>query len=298
MLNSIIAHSIGYIPKPIVKIASLSYIAGAHLEDAIRVIRGLNLQQVRATSDVLGEFVNSKAQALAGKDHDLEVLDAFAHNKLTANLSIKLTSLGLDIEHDFCYANVKEIVARAASHKNFVRIDMEDSKCTTATLDIYRRIRADGFRNVGAVLQAYMRRSAADIDALPADGLNVRLCKGIYIEPEAIAFKGPDEVRANYKMLLRKLFDKGSFVGIATHDEALIQDAYEVIKERRLTREQYEFQMLLGVRESRRAQIVRDGHPMRVYVPFGDDWYGYATRRLKENPQIAMNVIKSFFGVS
>ncbi len=298
MFNSLLAHSIGLLPKPIVKIASSPYIAGAKLDDAVRKIRELNAMNIRATSDVLGEFVNSKEQAITAKGHDMETLEAFAKYNLNSNLSIKLTSLGLNIDADFCYTNVKELVARAAELHNFVRIDMEDSGCTTATLDIYKRLRAAGFTNCGVVLQAYMRRSAADIDALPSDHLNVRLCKGIYIEPEAIAFKDREEVRRNYKLLLRKLMDKGAFVGIATHDEPLIVDAYSEIAQRKLTASSYEFQMLLGVRENRRAQTVRDGHPMRVYIPFGEDWYGYATRRLKENPQIAMNVVKSFFGIS
>ncbi|HZV13409.1 MAG TPA: proline dehydrogenase family protein, partial [Candidatus Kapabacteria bacterium] len=193
---------------------------------------------------------------------------------------------------------VKTILECAASHNNFVRFDMEDSSCTSLTLDLYRRMRAEGFTNLGVVLQAYMRRSIDDIDALPADHLNVRLCKGIYIEPELIAYKNREEVRNNYKMLLRKLLDKGAYVGIATHDEPLIQDAYMLLQQKGLPTQAYEFQMLLGVREEKRAQIVRDGHRVRVYVPFGDDWYGYSIRRLKENPQIAKYVVKSMFSAS
>jgi len=298
MLNFLISRFIGYVPKPIVKKVSTRYIAGAKLDDAIRVIRALNGSNALATVDVLGEFVNTTEQVTLSMAHDIEVLDTFFREHVLSNLSIKLTSLGLNIDYELCCRNVKKILECATQYNNFVRMDMEDSSCTRKTLDVYKRMRSEGFTNTGVVLQAYMRRSAADIDALPRENLNVRLCKGIYIEPESIAYKGYEEVRNNYKLLLRKLIDTGAYVGIATHDEALIQDAYALINERNLPKTAYEFQMLLGVREERRSQIIRDGHRMRVYVPFGDDWYGYSTRRLKENPQIAMNVVKSLFGIS
>ena len=265
------------------------------MQDALNTIKVLNSAGVRGTIDILGEFIERIQQAEAAREIDFQILDGIRDSKVDANLSVKLSSLGLKIDFEFCCQATKAILEH--SQGRFVRLDMEDSSCTDLTLNLYRRMRAEGFTNVGVVLQAYMRRSAADIDALPADHLNVRLCKGIYVEPAAIAFKGRGEVQDNYKLLLRKLFDKGAYVGIATHDDVLIDDAIALVGTRGLPATTHEFQMLLGVREDRRAQLVRDGHGMRVYVPFGEQWYGYSMRRLQENPKIAVYIIKAMFGL-
>jgi proline dehydrogenase len=174
---------------------------------------------------------------------------------------------------------------------------MEDSSCTSLTLELYRRMRAMGFANVGIVLQACLRRSAADIDELPSEGLNVRLCKGIYLEPPAIAFQEREEIQANFSRLLRQLLERGAYTAIATHDDVLIEDALALIAQSDLPKERHEFQMLLGVREAKRTALVRAGHGMRVYVPYGKDWYGYSMRRLQENPRIALHIAKALAGL-
>jgi proline dehydrogenase len=292
-VHSIFAKLLPIIPRTIVHKVARKYIAGDELDDALRAIRGFNGRGIRGTIDILGEFVTRMEQTADARAMDLKILDGIKASGVNANLSVKLTTIGLRLDFEYCCRTVKEILAHAASMGNFVRLDMEDSPCTTLTLDLYRRMRAEGFTNVGVVLQAYMRRSAQDIDALPSDGLNVRLCKGIYRESEGIAFQGREEVQRNYKLLLRKLFDKGAYVGIATHDDLLIDDACDLVAARHLPQTAYEFQMLLGVREERREEIVRSGHSMRVYVPFGRDWYGYASRRLKENPLMAYYIVKA-----
>jgi proline dehydrogenase len=228
-----------------------------------------------------------------------DVLHAIDHEKLDSNLSIKPTQMGLTIDPGFCEENLRVLLDLAKQYGNFVRIDMEDHPTTDATLAIYRSLRRDYPGMVGTVLQAYMRRSASDIADLMADGpTNLRLCKGIYVEPEHVAFKGREEVRDNFRALNRSLLSNGAYVGIATHDDPLIEDALSLVRELGLERSQYEFQMLLGVRPQRRDQILALGHRMRVYVPFGDRWYAYSTRRLKENPNMAMHIVKAIVGIN
>jgi proline dehydrogenase len=216
-------------------------------------------------------------------------------NNLKSTVSIKLTQLGLKIDKELCYQNVKEIISEAASLGNFVRIDMEDATATGDTLDVYRRLRGEGFSNTGVVIQAYMRRSESDVRTLVKEGTNFRLCKGSYNELPSIAYKGRQEIRDNYMRLLQIMLDGGSYVGIATHDDCLIDGALSTIQKSGFDRSKYEFQMLLGVRERRRDQIVREGHRMRVYVPYGEQWYAYSIRRLKENPLMAWYITKAIF---
>lgn len=295
MLNALIAKLLPIVPKPIVKVVASRYIAGATIEDAVRVVRGLNNNNTKATIDVLGEFVESREQSLEETEMSLLTLDAIRQHNLRSGLSIKPTSLGLGIEEEFCYKNVHRVLERAQEYGRFVRIDMENSPYTTKTLNLYRRLRADGLDNTGVVIQAYMRRSEEDIRSLVALNASVRLCKGIYIESEDIAFKGREEVQNNYKKLLVQLFDNGLYVGIATHDDVLINFAREYIAKHGIAKDCYEFQMLLGVRDDKRSELVREGHALRVYVPYGRDWYGYSVRRLKENPQMAGHVLKAIF---
>lgn len=295
MLNALIAKLLPIVPKPIVKVVASRYIAGATIEDAVRVVRGLNNNNTKATIDVLGEFVESREQSLEETEMSLLTLDAIRQHNLRSGLSIKPTSLGLGIEEEFCYKNVHRVIERAQEYGRFVRIDMENSPYTTKTLNLYRRLRADGLDNTGVVIQAYMRRSEEDIRSLVALNASVRLCKGIYIESEDIAFKGREEVQNNYKKLLVQLFDNGLYVGIATHDDVLINFAREYIAKHGIAKDRYEFQMLLGVRDDKRSELVREGHALRVYVPYGRDWYGYSVRRLKENPQMAGHVLKAIF---
>jgi proline dehydrogenase len=295
MLNQLVAKALPIVPKPIVRAVSSRYIAGETIQDAVNTTRKLNAANAKATIDVLGEFVSSRRQAEQEADMSSKVLDAIGETKIQSGLSVKLTSLGLDIEDEFCYKNVSALVKKAHEIKRFVRLDMENSPYTDKTIDIYKRLRSEGLDNTGVVIQAYMRRSEDDIKDLAKMGASVRLCKGIYIEPDHVAIQGREEVQNNYKKLLRLLFDNDMYVGIATHDDVLLDDARNEIAKRGIKPDRYEFQMLLGVREQKRDALIKEGHKMRIYVPFGHDWYGYSVRRLKENPEVAGHIMKAMF---
>jgi proline dehydrogenase len=295
LLNKAVVTALPFIPKSIVGQVAKRYIAGTLLEDGIATVQRLNSKTILATMDLLGEDVKDAQETAAVQQGILSILEAIKSNRLAANVSLKPTQLGLIIDKELAYRNIKAILEQAQKHDMFVRIDMEDAATTDATLELYRRVRSDGFNNVGMVIQAYLHRSEADVRALVKQGANIRLCKGIYNESPSIAFKGREEIRQNYIKLLKIILESGTYIGIATHDDVLIDAAYNSIAELNLKPEQYEFQMLLGVREKRRDQTVRDGHRLRVYVPFGKDWYGYSTRRLKENPLMAWYIIKAIF---
>jgi proline dehydrogenase len=275
------------VPRPIVRKISDRYIAGTDLVDACRVVKRLNAEGKMATIDVLGEEISTRRETLDIVRAYHDVFEAIEREQLDSNVSIKLTGLGLNLAYELCRANLEKVVRHAAESGNFVRIDMEDSSCTSDTLRMYRELREAGLDNVGVVLQAYLRRTIRDIRALAPLKPNVRLCKGIYVEPPLIAYRDFEEVRANFVLALRELLRAGSYVGIATHDKWLISEGLRLVEEHRLTRDQYEFQMLLGVSEAAGDRLVRDGHRLRVYVPFGDHWYSYSVRRLQENPKIA-----------
>ena len=298
LVNRLMVSVLQLFPKSLVKPFAMRYIAGENLDDAVRVVRDLHSKNRMATVDVLGENVSTKEESLMAVKAGEEVLHAINENHLDANLSIKLTQFGLRIDEEFCYSNVKRLLETARGYNNFVRVDMEDSSTTSATLELYERLRSDGFENVGVVIQAYMRRSEADVKRLVNRKVNVRLCKGIYIEPETIAFKDREEIRRNYLKLLKMLLDAKCYVGIATHDDFLIRGAYQYLRETSLQKSDCEFQMLYGVRMKLRDQIIADGHRMRIYVPFGQQWYGYSMRRFKENPQIARYVLRALFSSS
>ena len=291
--NNLIVRFVQLMPKPVVGFFSKKYIAGETLQDAVEYVKILNSKGIYATMDVLGESVANKEESIKCKNEALEVLEAIEKNKLMANLSIKPTQMGLAIDEQFAYEQILELVKKAAEYKNFVRIDMEDSPFTDKTLNLYKRI-FEHHKNVGVVIQAYMKRSFNDIVSLNKIGTNYRLCKGIYVEPATIAYKGKQEVRDNYLKLLDQIFKDGNYVGIATHDKLLIDAAYTRIKEQNIPKERFEFQMLLGVREDLRDKINSDGYKIRIYVPFGKDWYAYSVRRLKENPSVAGTIAKSF----
>ncbi len=297
LFNTLVVKSLPVIPKSIIKQVAKRYIAGDALSDAVSTVQRLDKLGAASTVDVLGEFVSSRDQASQACNSSAKVIDAIHDHKLPAYLSVKLTSLGFDIDDEFCAANLRSLLSSAQAKGIFVRLDMENSPYTTRTLDLYRRMRGEGFDNIGVVIQAYMRRSEKDIRELASLKADVRLCKGIYIEAAEIAFKERSEVQDNYKRLLRQLLENGMKVRIATHDDVLIDDAMKALQEAKAAKDVYEFQMLLGVREERRDQIIRGGHSMRIYVPFGEDWYGYSTRRLKENPQVAGYVAKAMFGL-
>ncbi|MDH7603284.1 MAG: proline dehydrogenase family protein [Melioribacter sp.] len=293
-LNRAIVEVVKILPQSIVFIFAKRYIAGETIEDGVRVVKELNSKGILATMDVLGEAVTNKEESEQAKLECLNVLDVIEQYNLKSNLSIKPTQMGLNIDKEFCYQQVSEILEKAAKYKNFVRIDMEDSSTTDATFELYKRLRKK-YDNVGIVVQAYLRRTMNDIKNLDMKGTNYRLCKGIYIESEKIAYKDRQEIRDNFVKILEYFFDNGNYVGIATHDDYLIEKAYQMIKEKNIPKDKFEFQMLYGVKENLRDKINADGYKIRVYVPFGKHWYNYSIRRLQENPQVAWYITKSIF---
>jgi proline dehydrogenase len=292
VFNRLLVKTLPLAPKAIVGLVAKRYVAGSTLDDAFKVIRGLNAQGAMATLDVLGEEVSEREKAVAFTEEYIVVLHAIAREGVDSNVSVKLTMLGLKIDEGFCRDNVDRIAAAAHEHGNFVRIDMEDATTTDATLRIYREIHAR-YGNLGCVLQAYMRRTLRDIDDLPAEKPSVRICKGIYVEPRTVAWKGYDTVRANYVNALEKLLAKGIYTAIATHDEYLAARAVGLIDKYGVPRDRYEFQMLLGVDDELRRILLAGGHRLRVYVPYGRDWYPYSMRRLRENPEVARHILRA-----
>ncbi|HEX2181753.1 MAG TPA: proline dehydrogenase family protein, partial [Rubrobacteraceae bacterium] len=295
MLDKAIANSVPVIPRPVVRRISRRYIAGDTLEEAVAVVRDLNRKGCVATIDLLGESTESKADAARTLRDYKRVVEALEVHDLRSGISVKLTGLGLDLSEELCRANLEEIVEYAGARGRFVRVDMEDSPYTGVTLDMVTELH-ERHGNVGAVIQAYMRRSLEDVTRLAEAGVSVRLCKGIYDEPRRIAYKDFDTVRENYRLLLEELLRRGVYVGIATHDEFLVWHPLRLIHQLEVPRDRYEFQMLLGVDEELRGILVNAGHKLRVYVPFGEDWYEYSSRRLKENPKIAGYVARDVFG--
>jgi len=292
VFNRVLVTTLPLVPKFIVGRVASRYVAGETLDQALQVVRDLNAQGAMATVDVLGEEVKEREKALDAVEKYVRVLQAFDQHKLDSNVSIKPTLLGLKIDEGFCRDNIERIAAVAKQYGNFVRIDMEDHTCTDATLRIYRELHAR-YGNLGAVLQSYMRRTLQDISELPRESPNVRLCKGIYVEPRRVAWKGYDTVRANYVLALEKLLATGIYVGIATHDEYLVAQAVGLIDKHGVPRDRYEFQMLLGVDEELRRILIQGGHRLRIYVPYGQDWYPYSIRRLRENPEVARHVLRA-----
>jgi proline dehydrogenase len=294
LLDKAIVRMLPAVPRPIVQRFSSRYIAGTTLSDAVGVVQTLNGEGKLATIDVLGEEITRESEARAIAEAYRDVFRAIVSERLDSAVSVKLTALGLDLSYELSRDNLESVLREAAAHGNFVRIDMEDSSTTSDTLRMYRELREGGFDNVGVVLQAYLRRTLDDVAALSDLTPNVRLCKGIYVEPPSIAFTDYDAVRANYVRSLEALFETGGYVGIATHDEWLIGEGLRRVEG--MSPSEYEFQMLLGVREQRASELVAAGHRLRVYVPFGEHWYQYSLRRLQENPAMAGTIAKATVG--
>ena len=284
------------VPKPVVQRFSARYIAGATLPEAVHAVKDLNAAGKLATIDVLGEEITHEDEARAIAVAYGNVFAEIERERLDSNVSVKLTALGLHLSYELCRESVESVLAAAAARGNFVRIDMEDSTTTTETLRLYRELRESGHDNVGVVLQAYLRRTLDDVRALADLRPNVRLCKGIYVEPPSIAFTDHDAVRASFVRCLDALLDANAYVGIATHDEWLIGEGLERVRGRALAHDAYELQMLLGVRDDRASELVADGHRLRVYVPYGEQWYGYSLRRLQENPAMAGTIARATVG--
>jgi proline dehydrogenase len=288
------------VPRPVVQKLSGRYIAGPELKDARETVRHLNGEGKLATIDVLGEEITTAEEAAAIVRAYQDVFADIERCALDSGVSVKLTALGLKLGRDLCRDNLRTVVVDAASRGNFVRIDMEDSSTTDDTLQLYRELRAEGHTNLGVVLQAMLRRTLADVEALATLTPSVRLCKGIYLEPADVAYQDDQAVRASFVRALEALLDAGCYVGIATHDEWLLGEGERLVAEHGLDREEYEFQMLLGVRPQRGDELVAAGHRLRIYVPFGRHWYAYSLRRLQENPRIAgyiaADTLGRFFG--
>jgi proline dehydrogenase len=300
MFNKIIAAILPYFPKKFIWIFSKSYISGETLDDAMRVSKELNSKEIKVTLDVLGEFIKTLDEAETNKKEYLNLIEISYKNRIDGNFSVKPTSFGLLIDKEICYTHIREIVAKAAFYNGFIRIDMEDSPCTDDEIALFRRLKAEFPLNVGLVVQAYLRRTLKDLEQMidlnnEKVPLNYRLCKGIYVEHESIAFKKYEEINQHYLEDLEFLLRNKIYVGIATHDKPLVEGAYNLIKKYNVPKNMYEFQMLYGVTPKLRDRIVNEGHTMRVYVPFGKQWFGYSTRRLKENPKMASHIIKAVF---
>ncbi len=300
MLNKLIAAMLPYFPKKFIWLFSKSYISGETIDDAMRVSKDLNSKNIKVTLDVLGEFISTPEEAEANKKEYLDTIDHTYKSGVDGNFSVKPTFFGLLFDQETCYRNIREIVAKAASYNGFIRIDMEDSSCTDPELKLFRRLKAEFPGNVGIVIQAYLKRTIDDIKALSDLNsaeypLSFRLCKGIYIEPEEISFKKYEEIDMHYLEDLEYMLKNKIHVGIATHDKPLVEGAYKLLEKYSVPKNMYEFQMLYGVTPGLRETIVDKGHSMRVYVPFGKQWFGYSTRRLKENPKMASHIIKAIF---
>jgi len=291
-IDRAIAGFLPYLPKALVGRVARKYIAGETVDSAIGVARELNRKGFRATMDILGEDVHHIDQARGAALTYRTLLDHLQREKIDSNVSVKLTQLGLKVDKRECLELADSVVVRARDLGNFVRLDMEDSSCTTDTLEIYAELRRRHV-NVGVVVQAYLHRTAGDVTRLAGVRPNFRLCKGVYVEPASIAWQDMNDINRSYLQLLEQMLRSHIYVGIATHDEVIVREAQRLISELKLPPTAYEFQMLLGVAEPLRERIRAAGHTLRVYIPFGSDWYAYSVRRLRENPRLAGYVLKS-----
>ncbi|MDO8951343.1 MAG: proline dehydrogenase family protein [Draconibacterium sp.] len=300
MLNKLIANILPHMPKKLVWVFSKRYIAGESIEEGLLASKLLNEKKIEVTIDLLGEFIKSLDEAKENRNQYFEIINRFTEEKIIGNFSLKPTMFGLLIDKAVCFGYIREIVALAAEKNSFVRIDMEDSACVDMEIEIFRKLRAEFPKNVGLVLQAYLRRTMGDLENFndinsELHPINFRLCKGIYVEPEKIAFKDYQVVRDNFLNDLDYMFRNKMYAAIATHDKYLVEHAFRMIEKYKVPKNRYEFQMLYGVTPELRQTIIDKGHKMRVYVPFGKQWFNYSTRRLKENPKMATDIIKALF---
>ena len=300
MFNKLIAALLPFMPQRFVWIFSKRYVAGLNLNEAIENCKKLNAEGVKVTIDILGEFIKTLDEAETNTKDYIEVIETTQQHGIDGNYSVKPTMFGLLLDKDVCYKHIREIVAKAALYNNFIRIDMEDSPCTDMEIELFRKLHQEFPKNVGLVLQAYLKRTKGDIEDMldmntPDIPLNYRLCKGIYVEPANIAYKSYEEINHHYLDDLELMFQNKIYVGIATHDKPLVDGAFKLIEKYNVPKNMYEFQMLYGVTPELRQSIVDAGHTMRVYVPYGQRWFGYCTRRLKENPKMAGMIMKALF---
>ena len=300
MFNKFIASLLPYFPKSFIWLFSKRYIAGKTIQDAIHESKKLNREGIMVTVDLLGEFITNLKQAEDNKDEYLEIIRIFEKENIDGNYSLKPTMFGLLLDEEVCYNNIREIVKTASEYGNFVRVDMEDSQCVDKEIRLFRRLKKEFPESVGLVFQAYLKRTLSDIKTLEklnteTNPVNYRLCKGIYVEPAQIAYKKYAEINEHFLTDLDYMFSKKMYPAIATHDKQLVEGAYKLIEKYNVPTDKYEFQMLYGVTPELRRSIVEKGHRMRVYVPYGSQWFAYSTRRLKENPKMASLIIKALF---
>jgi proline dehydrogenase len=295
VFNKLIVALMPLAPRLLVKMVSKRYIAGEDTKSAMAICQELKEQGFLTTVDILGESVTSNAQAKLARDSYLDLITEVANSGIAKNISLKPTALGLGLSEDLAFEYIESIVQKAHTAGVFIRIDMENSPYTDKTLDIYDRLRSK-YPKIGTVIQAYMHRSQDDVRRIASSSGNLRICKGIYKESPQIAFQDADKVRQNYLSLVREMLKQGAYVGIATHDHFLIDESLKIIEELQIPTDKYEFQALLGVPIVKRLdELVQMGHKVRIYVPFGSEWYAYSSRRLKENPDIAGYVLKNIF---
>jgi proline dehydrogenase len=294
LIDRVVAATLPMIPKPVVRKVAAPYIAGEKLEDLIAISADFNRDGYMVAAAVLGEFVSKPEEAEEAVREYVELLDALKARHIDAYIHVKPTHLGLLIDRELCLKNLRTILDTALRNGQFVRMDMEDSPVTDATLEVYYKIH-ESYENFGLVLQSRLRRTLGDARQLARVKANVRVCKGIYLEPYRIAYNDPKIIRDNYIAIVDTLMSAGCYVALATHDEQLVWGSEQIISRLGLGREQYEFQMLLGVLPSLRAIIRDSGHRLRVAVPFGPSWYAYSLRRLRKNPAIAGYVMRSMF---
>lgn len=300
MFNKLISQIIPVLPKQLVWIFSKRYIAGATLEDAIKVTVDLNNKGIKVTLDILGENIKYLNEANSYKEQYINTIKITQKLNLDCSYSLKPSMFGLMLDTQRCYELIKEVAEVVVKGDKQIILDMEGSDCTDSEIKLFKDLYMEYPGNVGFVLQAYLKRTATDIESLRkvsfnGYSINLRLCKGIYIEPETISFKSKEEVRSNYIKNMRSIMKGGFYGAFATHDIKLVNSIYNEIKGQNLDKNKFEFQMLYGVKPELRQKIVNDGYTMRVYVPFGKDWFGYSTRRLKENPKVVGHIIRSLF---
>ena len=293
--NNLIAKILPIVPKPIVGMFSRQYIAGETLDDAVPKVKALMEQGMCITMDLLGEEVKKKEDSLKAVETYLQILETINEEKLDGNISVKPTQMGLKLDKEFCYDNIKTLVEKAKEYNNFVRIDMEDSSCVDDTLEIFLRLKKK-YSNVGTVIQSYLRRLPEDVNKLIANKANLRFFKGAYYwEPRDVVYKDGEIINQSFAYFLEKLLANKCYIGIATHDEKLVWEGIKLVDKLKLKPDQYEFQMLYGVDHELRRIIVNSGHRLRVYVPFGKEWFAYSIRRLKENPKMVNYIMKNTF---
>ena len=295
LINNLIIQILPFLPKFLVKIVASPYIAGITDEEMLQNVEKLNRKGFKVAIDILGEHVKTENEAEEITKRYSRIYDEINKRNLLANISIKLTHIGQDLGIDIVRNNLSKLVEAAKKNNNFLRLDMENVPYTSETIQLYKEM-FNNYNQIGIVIQAYLHRSIDDIKALSNDKFNVRICKGIYVEDPHLVLNDYNDIRENYISLVKESLNNGSYVGIATHDEFLIDSLYSWILENNISKDRYEFQVLHGVpMQKKLKKLMEDGNIVRVYLPYGDNWYDYSVRRLKENPKMAGYIIKNLF---